>query len=73
MGNAAGITPATMINRMVDRAGTPAGAQLAKVAELQSALHSAIADAQAKAAALSPTGAAAAPVVDNGAAVDRLI
>lgn len=73
MGNAVGISPAVMINRLVDRAGTPAEAQLAKVAQLQSALRTAAAEEQVKAAALSPTGAADALVIDNGATVDRLI
>lgn len=73
MGNAAGIGPAVMINRLVDRAGTPAEAQLAKVAQLQAALRTAAAEEQAKAAALDPTGEAEAPVIANGAAVDRLI
>lgn len=73
MSNAAGISPAVMINRLVDRAGTPAEAQLAKVAQLQAALRTAAAEEQAKAAALSPTGVAEAPVIENGAAVDRLI
>jgi len=73
MGNAAGIGPAAMINRLVDRAGTPAEAQLAKVAQLQAALRTAAAEEQAKAAVLSPTGEAEAPIIDSGAAVDRLI
>ena len=73
MGNAAGIGPAVMINRLVDRAGTPAEAQLAKVAQLQAALRTAAAEEQVKAAVLSPTGEAEAPIIDSGAAVDRLI
>ncbi len=73
MGNASGIGPAIMINRLVERAGTPPEAHLAKVAQLRMALETAISDEQAKAADLSPTGEAKAPVVDSGAAVDRLI
>ena len=73
MGNALGISPNVMINRIVDRTGTPAEAQLGKVAELRMALETAINQEQAKAALLSPTGEAEAPVVDSGAAVDRLI
>jgi hypothetical protein len=73
MSNALGIGPAIMINRMVDRAGTPAGAHLGQVAELRMDLERAINDQAAKAALLSPTGEADAPVVDSGAVVDRLI
>ncbi len=73
MGNALGISPNVMINRIVDRTGTPAEAQLGKVAELRMDLEAAINQEQAKAALLSPTGEAEAPVVDSGAVVDRLI
>jgi hypothetical protein len=73
MGNALGIGPNIMINRIVDRAGTPAEAQLGKVAELRMALEVAINEEQARAALLNPTGEAEAPVVDSGAVVDRLI
>jgi hypothetical protein len=73
MGNALGISPNVMINRIVDRTGTPAEAQLGKVAELCMDLEAAINQEQAKAALLSPTGEAEAPVVDSGAVVDRLI
>ncbi|WP_332692330.1 hypothetical protein [Devosia sp.] len=73
MSNALGIGPAVMINRIVDRSGTPLAAQLAKVAELRVALESAVQDQQARAADLSPTGEADAPVVNSGAVVDRLI
>ena len=73
MSNPLSISPSVMINRLVDRAGTPAGAQLAKVAELRMDLQLAVQTAQAEAALVSPTGTAEAPVVDSGAAVDRLI
>ena len=73
MGNSFAIGPNIMINRLVDRAGTPPAAQLGKVAELRMDLELAISEEQAKAALLSPTGEAEAPVVDSGAAVDRLI
>lgn len=73
MSNAMGIGPTVMINRMVDRAGTPAGAQLAKVAELRLALMSAIDDEQQKAALLKPAGGTAAVALSSGAVVDRLI
>ena len=73
MSNALGISPQVMINRIVERTGTPAEAQLAKVAELSVTLQRAITDEQAKAELLSPTGQAEAPVVDSGAVVDRLI
>ena len=73
MGNPLGIGPSVMINRLVDRSGTPVEAQLGKVAELSLALQRAISDEQARAALLSPDGEAEAPVVDSGAVVDRLI
>lgn len=73
MSNPLAIGPSVMINRIVDRSGTPAEAQLAKVAELRMDLQRAVQSAQADAAAVSPTGEAEAPVVDSGAAVDRLI
>lgn len=73
MGNPLGIGPAVMINRIAERAGTPQEAHLAKVAQLRMALEIAVADEQAKAADASPTGEAKAPVMDSGAAVDRLI
>ena len=73
MSNPLAIGPSVMINRLVDRAGTPAAARLAKVAELRMALETAVDDEQARAAKLSSTGEAEAPVVDSGAVVDRLI
>ncbi len=73
MSNSIAISPQVMINRIVDRAGTPGEAQLGKVAELSLALQRAITDEQAQAELLSPTGQAEAPVVDSGAMVDRLI
>ncbi|HTM77109.1 MAG TPA: hypothetical protein VL133_05730 [Devosia sp.] len=73
MSNTLGISPPVMINRLVDRAATPQGAQLAKVAELTMALQNALAEEKAKSAALSPDGEGEAPVVDSGAIVDRLI
>lgn len=73
MSNALGIGPAVMINRIVDREGTPAEAQLAKVAELRMNLQVAAKEEQTKAADLSPTGEADGPVVSSGAVVDRLI
>lgn len=73
MSNALGIGPSVMINRLVDRAGTPLAAQLGKVAELRMQLMTAVDDAQAKAADRSPTGKADAPVLSSGAVVDRLI
>ena len=73
MSNPLGIAPSVMINRIVERTGTPVEAQLGKVAELSLALQRAITDEQAQAALLSPDGEAEAPVVDSGAVVDRLI
>lgn len=73
MSNPLAIGPAVMINRIVDRSDTPAEAQIAKVAELRMDLQVAVQTAQADAAAISPTGEADAPVLDSGAAVDRLI
>ena len=68
MSNALGIGPSVMINRIVDRTGTPAQAQLAKVAELRMALMRASESEQAKAGEDAP-----APVVSSGADVDRLV
>lgn len=73
MSNAIGTSPPAMINRLVDRAGTPAVAQLAKVAELTAQLRIAAAEEQARAALLNPKAEAKAPVIDSGAVVDRLI
>lgn len=73
MSNALGIGPSVMINRIVDRTGTPAEAQMAKVAELRMDLELAVDAAQLAAAEISPTGEADAPVVSSGAVVDRLI
>lgn len=73
MSNPLAIGPSVMINRIVDRTGTPAQAQLAKVAELRMALQAAVKDEQARADRSSPTGEAPTPVVASGAAVDRLI
>lgn len=73
MSNALGIGPNVMINRIVERTGTPLAAHLGKVAELRMDRERAISDEQAKAALVSPTGEAEAPVVDSGAVVDRLI
>jgi hypothetical protein len=73
MSNALGISPPVMINRIVDRLATPQGAELAKVAMLRAKLETAVQDEIAKSAAISPDGKGEAPVVDSGAAVDRLI
>ena len=71
MSNALGIGPSVMINRIVDRTGTPAAAQLAKVAELRMVLMQASDDEQARAA--RATGEAKAPTINSGADVDRLV
>ncbi|GLQ11704.1 hypothetical protein GCM10007913_36360 [Devosia yakushimensis] len=73
MSNSIGISPPVMINRIVDRAETPAAAQLTKVAELSAQLRIAAAEEQAKTALFDPNGQAKAPVIDSGAVVDRLI
>lgn len=73
MGNALGISPPVMINRIVDRLATPPEAQLAKVALLRAKLENAVQEEKAQSAATSPDGKGEAPVVENGAAVDRLI
>ena len=73
MSNALGISPNVMINRMVDRSGTPQEAALGKVAELRAQLLQAIDAEQAEAEQASPTGEAPAPVLSSGAVVDRLI
>lgn len=71
--SALGISPAVMINRIVMRQGDTATPHLAKVAKLRMDLAMAVNEEQAKAANLSPTGEAEAPLVDSGTAVDRLI
>jgi len=73
MSNDLAISPPVMINRIVDRLGTPQGAELAKVALLRAKLENAVQEEIAQSAAASPDGKGEAPVVDNGAAVDRLI
>ena len=73
MSNPLAINPSVMINRLVDRQGTPMAAQLAKVAELRMALENAVKDEQAREALFSPSGKVDAPVVDSGAVVDRLV
>lgn len=73
MGNPIAISPAVMINRIAHESGTPAGAHLAKVAELRLRLQTEANDQQHHAALLSPNGEAEPPLVDSGAAVDRLI
>lgn len=73
MANALATSPSAMINRLVDRAGTPPAAQLAKVAALRMELAAKVSAEQLKAALQNPDGVAEAPVVDSGAAVDRLI
>jgi hypothetical protein len=73
MSNALAISPSIMINRLVDRSGTPMAASLAKVAELRMALQTAVEEEQARVALLDPTGEAKAPAVTSGAVVDRLI
>ena len=73
MGNALGISAPVMINRIVDRLGTPPGAELAKVAMLRAKLENAVQHEISQSAAVSPDGEGQAPVVDSGAVVDRLI
>lgn len=68
-----GISPAVMINRLVLQEGDTTTPHLAKVARLRMDLATAVNEAQAKAANLSPSGAAPPPVVDFGAVVDKLI
>ena len=73
MSNALGIGPQVMINRIVERTGTPAEAQLAKVAELSMALELARDDAEQASALRSPTGEGEPVIVSSGAIVDLLI
>ena len=73
MGNALGIGPAVMINRIVHESGKAGATHLAEVAKLRANLETAVQTEQAKAADLSPTGQAKAPVVSSGADVDRLV
>lgn len=73
MANALAISPAIMINRMVVRSGVPQNASMGMVAQLRMALEQAVNAETARSAALDPEGQGEAPVLDNGAAVDRLI
>lgn len=73
MSNAISIAPSVMINRLVDRAGTPPGAELAKVAQLRQQMRQAVAENQQKTANLGPVEDVAPMVVNTGAVVDRLI
>ena len=73
MSNALGIGPAVMINRLVHESGKAGATHLAEVARLRAELQAAAETEQAKAADLSPTGTAPAPVVATGADVDRLV
>ncbi len=73
MSNALGVSPPVMINRIVERLATPPGAELAKVAMLRAKLETAVLQQIAESAATSPDGEGEAPVIDSGAAVDRLI
>lgn len=73
MSNALGIGPSVMINRIVDDAGTPLAAQLAKVAEPGLKMMTALDNEQAEAAAQSADGNAPPPALDSGATVDRLV
>lgn len=69
MTSTAGISPAIMINRIIDRLGTPAEAQLLKVAELRMKLQY----AALAAATVNEDGKIELPPVDTGEAVDKLI
>jgi hypothetical protein len=71
MSNTLAISPSVMINRLVDRAGTPPAAQLTKVAALRMELRAKAEAEQNKADLLHPEGDAGAPIIDSGAAVDR--
>ena len=73
MGNALGITPNVMINRIADRERTPIDASLGKVAELRMTLQAKLDKEEAEAERTSPTGEGHAPALTSGAVVDRLI
>nr|WP_314257063.1 hypothetical protein [uncultured Devosia sp.] len=73
MGNALGIPPSVMINRIADREGATMAASLGKVAELQGALRIAQDNEQAAAAGNNPDGDAPRPIISSGHDVDRLI
>ena len=73
MGNALGIPPAVMFNRIADREGATAEASLGKVAELRGALKIALDKEQAAAEDASSDGEAPRPVVSSGHDVDRLV
>lgn len=78
MSNTLGISPAVMINRIVNRDATPLAAHLGKVAELRMKLENAraaeLAQAElAQAELLNPTEPATKPAPLTGADVDRLV
>lgn len=73
MGNALGIPPSTMINRIADREGASTEASLGKVAELRGALRIALDKEKAAAEDASRDGEALGPVVSSGHDVDRLV
>ncbi len=73
MSNALGIGPSVMINRMVDEAGTPMAASLAKVAELRMQLMRARDEEQARETLLNPVAETTALPLSSGAVVDLLI
>ncbi|WDR01448.1 hypothetical protein PSQ19_11600 [Devosia algicola] len=71
MANAIGISPPAMINRIVHREATPAGAELAKVAVLTQKVRTAVDNSADPKTADEPDPKPI--VVSNGADVDRLV
>lgn len=61
MGNAIGISPPVMINRIVDRLDVPQDAHLAKVALLRARLANAVQQETAQSACSAPTAKARPP------------
>ncbi|MEO5805896.1 hypothetical protein [Devosia sp.] len=73
MTNAIGISPAVMVNRLVDQQGASLNTQLAKVAEMRTTLQTAAFEEAAREAMFSPTGEVEPIAIDSGAIVDRLV
>ena len=71
MSNDLSVSPTVMINRIVAREATPAGAQLARVADLRMRLEQAQVEQAFRATQLDPE--ASVPPVLTGADVDRLV
>ena len=71
MSNINSLSPTVMINRIVAREATPAGAMLGRVADLRMRLEQAQNEQQFRASQLSP--GTSVPPITSGADVDRLV